>query len=62
MFRKHFLVATIIFIFNSKAANCLATNSTFLAEVFKPLSNKTFVKCLIDKSRKSSYFPIGILN
>ena len=30
----------IMLIFNSKAANALATNSTFLPEVFKPGTDK----------------------
>ena len=47
----------ILFIFISKSGNALATSSIFLPEVFKPRADKQFVKTLIDKSRRSSYFP-----
>ena len=45
-----------------KAVNALGTTFTLLPEVVKPRTDKWFVKSSINKSRKSSYFPRGILN
>ena len=47
--------------FSSRAAKTVATNFTFLPEVFNHLTAKKFASCIVVKFKKSLYFSVNTL-
>ena len=47
--------------FSSRAAKTLATNFSFLPEVFNHLTAKKFASCIVVKFKKFSCFSVNIL-